>query len=361
MKIYHKIHPNFKLNGSFYSREELREIAYSFIKEGIRFEVVIGKFLQDWLDTKDVVTVNTSGSTGVPKSILLKKEHMVNSAIATGTFFNLKPGNTALHCLPTDFIAGKMMLVRAIVLGLEIDCIQPSSSPLAGHRKSYEFAAMIPLQLENSIDTIEVINTLIIGGAPVSKELRSRVQKKKTRLFETYGMTETITHIAAKKVNHHGGVAAGKASPFIILPHISIMQDDRGCLQIDAPKVSDSIINTNDIVKLVSNIEFEWLGRYDSVINSGGIKLIPEQIEAILDKMIANRFFVAGIPDKELGEKLILVVEGDANIINLKELLNQTKELSKYQVPKEIYSAAKFIETPNGKLQRSKTVALVLE
>ena len=143
---------------------------YDFIKEGLPYQKVIGNFLMDWLNNKDFIKVTTSGSTGNPKVLSIKKQSMVYSAIATGNFFGLTPGNSALHCLPTEFIAGKMMLVRALILGLELDLIQPNSHPLASVNKPYDFCAMVPLQLQNSIPLLKHIKTLIVGGATVSKK-----------------------------------------------------------------------------------------------------------------------------------------------------------------------------------------------
>ncbi len=168
------VHPRFTLNGISYTTAELKELGYDLVKEGSAFEKSIGDFLSDWLDEKPTLEVKTSGSTGTPKTILLQKRQMVNSALATGEYFDLKEGNTALLCLPADFIAGKMMLVRAMVLGLELDYVELSSSPLAGLSKTYDFAALVPLQLENSLAEIEMIKTLIVGGASVSRTLKEK-------------------------------------------------------------------------------------------------------------------------------------------------------------------------------------------
>ncbi|MGB6152848.1 MAG: AMP-binding protein, partial [Pricia sp.] len=162
--LYRKVHSHFRLNVNAYTRKELKEVAYSYIKEGESYEAEIGEFLLDWLDDGPTLEVHTSGSTGKPKRITLQKQHMVNSAIATGDFFGLQAGDSALLCLPASYIAGKMMLVRAIVLGLELDCVPPSSKPLDGVVKSYDFGAMVPLQLENSLDDLGQIKTLIVGG-----------------------------------------------------------------------------------------------------------------------------------------------------------------------------------------------------
>ena len=281
---FKNVHLRFRLNGLYFNREDLKEVAYSLVKEGVPYEQAIGDFLMDWLNEKDELEVQTSGTTGTPKIIKLKKHHMVNSAIATGDFFGISVGDKALHCLPSNFIAGKMMLIRALILGLEIDTVMPSSTPLKGlPYKEYDFSAMIPLQVKNSLNELARIKTLIIGGAAVSEPLMKDLQKLPVKAYETYGMTETITHVAAKSLN-----ASSKTDTFKGLPGVNFASDDRNCLLIDAKEVSDNKIQTNDIVEIVSKSEFKWLGRYDTIINSGGIKLIPEQIELKLQHLPAK-------------------------------------------------------------------------
>ena len=348
-------------------------------------------FLSDWFNDNDFVVVKTSGSTGKPKEIRLKKEYMINSAMATGEYFDLQSKITALLCLPTDFIAGKVMLVRALTLGWRLDIVEASSNPLKSIKKQYDFSAMIPMQVLNSLAKLSQINKLIIGGGVVSNELEAQLQNINTICFATYGMTETITHIAARKLNNFS-VIANEAKQSVIkseitssqvprnednhyaeldsvshyktLPNVSISKDNRGCLVINAPKVSDEVVVTNDLVEILSKTEFKWLGRYDTIINSGGIKLIPEQIELKLTAIIDNRFFVAGIPDTILGEKLLLIIEQDVisseyeKSVILNEVKN-LKSLSKYEVPKEIYFLPNFIETETKKIQRQKTLDLI--
>ncbi|WP_340198762.1 AMP-binding protein [Ascidiimonas sp. W6] len=354
---YKNIHLKFKWNGYHFNREELNEIAYSLIKEGEPYEQSVGDFLIDWLNDKDYIDVKTSGSTGKPKLVRLKKQYMVNSAIATGDFFNVSVGDRALHCLPAEYIAGKMMLIRALILGLDVDFVAPSLHPLSYSNKEYDFCALIPLQLQNSLPYLHLVKTIIVGGASVSNELLESIQDKETIIYETYGMTETVTHIAAKRLNNFSSDKAKEVKTFKTLPDVTVNQDKRNCLVINAPNISDEAIVTNDLVNLVSDREFEWIGRFDNIINSGGVKLIPEQIEAKLDKIIENRFFVAGLPDEKLGKKLVLIVEGD-NLDKevLSKKVNELSTLEKFEIPKEIISLSKFKETENGKIKRQKTL-----
>lgn len=351
------INPSFRLNGTSYSSEELQQHAYNLIKEGADYEAHIGEFLMDWLSPSLTVTIQTSGSTGTPKQLVIKKQQMVNSAMATGTFFGLKSGNTALHCLPTLFIAGKMMLVRAMVLGLKITCVPPVAHPLELVSTQFDFAAMVPLQLRNSLNKINCIKTLMVGGVAFSNDLKALVQDKSTDIYETYGMTETITHIALKRINHlETYESATENDSFKTLPNVKIALDNRDCLIIIAPGISDTEVVTNDVVRLFSETEFEWLGRYDNIINSGGVKLIPEKIEAILVNLIPNRFFVAGLPDELLGQKLVLFIEGKVDAQKTLDNILNAEILHKFQVPKQIINIAIFKETVNGKINRLATL-----
>jgi len=237
-----------------------------------------------------------------------------------------------------------MMFVRGFILGLDMDFVAPSSHPMENNDSKYDFAAMVPLQAQHSLEKLKNIKKMIIGGVKINKMLESALKKLPVEAYETYGMTETITHIAAKKIGEKA---------FTVLPNVTISYDDKNCLVIHAPRISDDVIVTNDLVELVNENQFVFLGRIDNVINSGGIKLIPEIIEEKLSGRIAQRFFVIGQPDNTLGEKLILVVEGEKVIFD-----DWTFEsLDRYERPKEIYFTAQFIETGSGKIMRKETLA----
>ncbi|WP_046759158.1 AMP-binding protein [Kordia jejudonensis] len=356
---FKNIHLKFRLDGNYFNREDLKEVAYSYVKEGELYEKEIGDFLIDWLNDKPFVDVFTSGSTGKPKQIRLDKQAMVHSALATGDFFGITPGDSALQCLPSNFIAGKMMLVRAMILGLSLDLIAPSMHPLAETRKHYDFCAMVPIQVENSLENLHQIKTLIVGGAPASSALIANLQHISTVVFATYGMTETITHIAAKPLNH---LSKETMEVYQTLPNITVKKDDRDCLVITAPRIHTEEIITNDVVEIFSETQFRWLGRFDHVINSGGIKLHPEVIEEKLSAFISGRYFVAGMADAQLGQKLILLIEDELQTLDTSKLLSaikQSKKFSKFEIPKKIYTLHNFVETNTGKVQRGKTVALI--
>ena len=341
---YKNIHNRFKINGFHFDKEALFQLAYSSIKEGAEFDRELGEFLLDWLDDSETIQLTTSGTTGAPKIITISKQAMVHSAVATGNFFNLHPQDKALLCLPPRYIAGKMMIVRALIIGLELEILTPSShlDDLLPDR-IFDFVALVPLQAENSLDKLHQFKKIIIGGAKVSDDLANKLIGIKSEIYETYGMTETITHIAAKKIGEEF---------FNVLEHVSISADDRNCLVINAPSISEESIITNDIVEIHNEKQFKWLGRYDNVINSGGIKLFPEQIETKLASKIVNRFFISGQPDTVLGSKVILVIEGNEQILSSTIF----DSLDKFEKPKEVVFVSEFVETETKKINRSQTL-----
>jgi len=297
----------------------------------------VKSFISEWLVPKETIELQTSGSTGTPKKIVVQKKCMKNSARLTGARFGLKSGDSALLCLPMKYIAAKMMVVRALELGLELKVVDPSGTI----RESADFVAMVPMQLANSLDQLDHIKTIIVGGSPVNESLIKKLQNTKTEIYETYGMTETVTHVAVKPLN-----GVHKSECFVALDGVSFETDARGCLIIDAPALNPEPVVTNDVVELLSVTSFNWLGRIDNVINSGGIKMHPEIIEKKLESFLPNRrYFVVGLPDKELGQKLALIVEGDPFDIEL-------NYLPKYEQPKEIIFRSSFPETESGKIKR---------
>ncbi|KOS04922.1 O-succinylbenzoic acid--CoA ligase [Flavobacterium akiainvivens] len=342
------IHPSFCLNGISLNAESLWSVAYSFIKEGEEYQKHIGLFILDWLDGNDFVPMQTSGTTGTPKPIRVSKQAMVQSALATGAYFDLPAGTRALHCLPAQFVAGKMMLVRAILLGWHIDVTAPASRPLDNCKGNYDFSALVPLQAEASLSELHRVKKTILGGAKVGPELSRQLQELPVNVYETYGMTETVTHIAAKKVGQPA---------FETLPGVTVEADDRNCLVINAPRVADKPVVTNDVVEVLGENRFVWLGRVDNVINSGGIKLHPEQIEEKLAAILNNRrYFITTVPDDVLGNKLVLVIEGEPFTIATK----QFDVLGRYEKPKEIYFVKQFTETGSGKIRRTETLNIAL-
>ena len=305
----------------------------------------VNQFISEWLNGEEELILQTSGSTGKPKSISMKKEWMKNSAQLTENTFGLKKGDSALLCMSIKYVAGKMMVVRALELALDLKVVEPSSSPLKDIDDQIDFAAMVPLQLENSSNDLDKVKTLIVGGGSVNRSLVEKLQNVSPQVFETYGMTETLTNVAIKPLN-----GLNKSDLFQALDRIHFKINERDCLVINAPMLSPESIVTNDIIELINDISFRWLGRFDNVINSGGVKVIPEVVEAKLASFILDRrYFISGVPDKSLGEKVVLLVEGNETELSF-------QHLEKYERPKEIYFIPKFVETKSGKVNQQETI-----
>ena len=348
-----QFHPKFRLNGKAYSQDSLLVAAKKWQSSGDNEQKQLGMFMEEWLHGNDSLTLHTSGSTGTPKPLLVSKKSMQASAERTAAFFELSPGDTALLCLPIRYIAGKMMLVRALVIGLELDVI-PSKTLLDLKGKTYDFAALIPLQVNASFELLGNLKKILIGGAPIPTELRKALAKKHPHCVETYGMTETLTHVATRPVCY-------PAVPFRAMPGVKINVNHDSCLQIMAPYISSSPICTNDVVELLDNQSFMLLGRRDFVINSGGKKIFAEQLEQKLDSFLSVPFFFTGIPDIELGKKLVLVVEGDVHEQkHAGEVAKKILGTDKHHVPKEVFCVAAFAYTKTGKLDRGATLKKAL-
>lgn len=343
----------FSINGLPIDYADLSEVAYSLVKEGEPFEREIGDFLLDWISESEYILQPTSGSTGPPKEIQLSKKAMVKSALLTGNFLELGEGTRAVLCLPVSSIAGKMMLVRALTLGWKLTLVAPERTPLWSLTGDIDFVAMVPMQLEASLKELDRIGTVLVGGAPVSKDLREALTGKQTVVYESYGMSETASHIALRKLNPMDTTnISGDVPAFEALPGVTLEQDANNCLVIHAPFLSKDPIHTNDLVTMTDSQNFQWLGRADHVVNSGGVKLIPELLETKIEHALKGRFFLTGIPDEVLGEKLVLIAEGKPDGDLLANLSNSTA-LGKYEVPKAVYYLDAFKEGKSGKILRA--------
>ena len=323
------------------------------------FENKLIFFLNEWLSGSGTVKVQTSGSTGIPKIFEIEKQKMLDSAKMTCDFLDLKKENTALICLPIEYISGKMMVVRSLERKLKLIIKNPSTKPLKDLNEEIDFCAMTPLQVENSLDKIHFIKNIIIGGAAVSENLKTKITQTlklsnpQTKIYETYGMSETLSHIALKEIYP-------KADDyFIILNDIEISLDERGCLKINAPKLNDEILQTNDLVEIINDNKFKFWGRIDNVINSGGAKIFPEELEALVKKKIENEVVFLGLKDESLGQKLIAVVEGNESGDLIKKIIEIQFEKN-FHKPKEIIFVEKIPRTENGKINRRELLNLLM-
>lgn len=310
-------------------------------------------FVSLWQSDEKHITVYTSGSTGLPKSINVLKKVMVASANTTNQFFNFNSDFTILLNLSATYIAGMMQIVRAIECELKLVVAPVCSNPLSFVHQPIDFAAFVPLQVssilsdKNARVKYEQIKNVIIGGAPINDQLFNDISILSNHSYATFGMTETVSHIALKKIEKYNDY-------YIALPNVSFDKTEQDCLVINAPSISDTTIITTDRVDLKDKNSFKWLGRADFVINSGGIKIQPEEVERKIAKFISSAFYISKERDEFLGDKVVLIIEGQPYSNEKTEGLKAKllSELSKFEVPKVIGFKREFQRTHTGKIKR---------
>lgn len=331
-------------------------------------------FFSEWNNDSDRVLVHTSGSTGKPKPMMVEKKRMLNSARITCDFLGLKPGDSALLCMSLDYIAGKMVVVRSIERHLHLISVSPSGHPLKDVNKEITFAAMVPMQVYNTLqvpderERLTHIRHLIIGGGAIDASLEKELQSLpgNIAIWSTYGMTETLSHIALRRIN--GAEASEWYQPF---DSVKISQTEEGCLVIDAPQVCAETLVTNDIVEIesyiynkVEKLRFRIKGRKDNVVCSGGIKIQIEEVEALLKPHLEKPFMIAKKKDEKFGEIAVLLTE-DENLkkveATIRRLLsgksddsNKSSESKshKYWIPREYRYVEHLPLTETGKPKR---------
>ncbi len=342
--------------------------------------MTLEEFYSEWNDDNDCLLVHTSGSTGKPKPMWVEKRRMLNSARITCDFLGLKPGDTALLCMSLDYIAGKMMVVRSIERQLKLISVKPSGHPLSNESlaKAITFAAMVPMQVYNSLQVPEErerlgqIRHLIIGGGAIDDALADEIRKMseefrekhgyENAIWSTYGMTETLSHIALRRIN--GPEASEWYQPF---DSVKISKTDEGCLVIDAPLVCAEPLVTNDIVELAPYIynkvkgksgnqthklRFQIKGRKDNVICSGGIKIQIEEVEALLKPHLEKPFILAKKKNEKFGEIAVLLTE-DEDIKAVEATVRRLLSDKKYWIPREFMHVGNLPLTETGKPKRS--------
>ena len=314
-------------------------------------------FLEEWNNDSEQVMVHTSGSTGKPKPMWVEKRRMEASARITCDFLGLKKGDTALLCMSLDYIAGKMMVVRSLVRNLKLIVVEPTGNPLANVAVSkIDFAAMVPMQVYNSLqvpqerERLKQIKHLIIGGGAIDEAMASELKDFPNYVWSTYGMTETLSHIALRRLN--GPETSEWYKPF---PSVEISQNDDGCLVIDAPQVCSERLVTNDIVE-ISEAGFRIIGRKDNVICSGGIKIQAEEVERILKPYVqeaTGRRAELGNERKEERE------ERESLKTRLQSLCRE--HLPKYWQPRDFVFVEKLPMTETGKPARKQAEELATQ
>ena len=312
-------------------------------------------FLSEWNDSSEFVHVQTSGSTGAPKPMLVEKRRMLASARITCDFLGLRSGDTALLCMSLDYIAGKMMVVRSIERGLKLISVEPSGHPLS-NVEYVDFAAMVPMQVYNSLQVPEErerlmrIRHLIIGGGAIDDQMAVELRTFPTAVWSTYGMTETLSHIALRRIS--GPDASEWYTPF---PSVRVTHNDEGCLVINAPEVCEEPLVTNDIVEFSSDhSKFRIIGRRDNVICSGGIKIQIEEVERHLRPHLHVPYLLTKRHDPKFGEVAVLLTEG--SVEEAREVCQRM--LSKYHQPRYYLHVARIPLTETGKPARQEAIRL---
>ena len=312
-------------------------------------------FLSEWNDASEFVRVQTSGSTGAPKPMSVEKRRMLASARITCDFLGLRSGDTALLCMSLDYIAGKMMVVRSIERGLKLISVEPSGHPLS-NVEYVDFAAMVPMQVYNSLQVPEErerlmrIRHLIIGGGAIDDQMAAELRTFPNAVWSTYGMTETLSHIALRRIS--GPDASEWYTPF---PSVRVTHNDEGCLVINAPEVCEEPLVTNDIVEFSSDhSKFRIIGRRDNVICSGGIKIQIEEVERHLRPHLHVPYLLTKRHDPKFGEVAVLLTEG--SVEEAREVCQRM--LSKYHQPRYYLHVARIPLTETGKPARQEAIRL---
>jgi O-succinylbenzoic acid--CoA ligase len=327
------------------------------LPEGVQQAIT---FCTEWLEGKESFLQPTSGTTGAPQELLLSRQQLEDSAKSTGAFFDVDANFSLLCCLNPAFIGGKMMLVRALVWDCEVTLVEPSADPLAGLEESFSLVAMVPLQVATSLANadrmkqLRSLKALLVGGAPLPYAVQEDLSTQGIAAWQTFGMTETVSHFALAKIGTDELV-------YKCLPGVEIGLDEEGNLWVQSPMSGKERIATRDKIELRSKNTFVWLGRADFVVNSGGIKLFPEQLEKKINTWMSERYpgvsyFFFGEADDWLGQRLVLYVEGVASQFNLEALEEGLKKLlGKFEVPKKINILPRFTYTETGKINRPVT------
>lgn len=338
--------------------------------------MTVNDFLQEWNSPSETLLVHTSGSTGKPKPMWVEKQRMLNSAHITCDFLGLRPGDSALLCMSLDYIAGKMMVVRSIERKLRLFSVKPSGHPLSDEslakmvEMDFDFVAMVPMQVYNTLqvpqerERLSRIKHLIIGGGAIDDALAEELCSLPGAVWSTYGMTETLSHIALRRLN--GEEASEWYQPF---DSVGVSLNSDGCLVIDAPLVCSEPLVTNDIAEIKQqetsshssdassslktsspHVLFRIKGRKDNVICSGGIKIQIEEVENLLRQHLDAPFLLAKKKDEKFGEIAVLVTES-GDLEGVEAICRQV--LPKYWVPRQYLHFDQLPMTETGKPKRA--------
>lgn len=345
------------IHGKRYTAAEVKTLEANLPSDMPKHMVEVFHFLARWYNDEANIEQQTSGSTGVPTMISLQKQHMWNSALTTNTFFSLHKGDNVLIPLSMSTIAGKMMVVRAIAGGLNLLVIPTSGTPEIPDEK-IAFVPFVPMQMEQMLENglwQEKIQTVILGGAAVSESLQKKLEKLSSRVYATYGMTETCSHVAVQRLNGYN-----HDETFRVLPGTTVSTNQEGCITINAPHVLSAPITTSDLGEIPEPGRLRILGRKDFIINSGGVKINPIPLEEHLRKQINRELVIVPLPDKKLGQKAVVVVEGDPDQEILTRMRNFINIIRKeHPLAKEPLFLKRFPLTKSMKTDRKELIKSV--
>jgi O-succinylbenzoic acid--CoA ligase len=355
---------------SFFDSNAMRTVALGQAVPGLSAEAVAAlTFCHQWLEGQETFVFRTSGSTGFPKPVTISKGQILTSVEMTTQAIGLKSSYRALVCLSPRYVAGIMMLARGLILGMEMVFVDPAGNPFEALHGDFDFTALVPLQVAKALDSgagrahLNRMKVVLVGGAPLPAALEAKLREVSScDIYHTFGMTETVSHVALRLVRH-----GGEKNVYSALPGVELSIGERGCLVINSP-LTGKPVETNDLVDLLSNKQFRWLGRIDNVINSAGIKVSAERVEGIIEEGLlrvrggmAHEVAVVGMPDKLTGEKIVACVEGLALPQNLldqfKELISRS--LGKYESPREYRFLRALPRLESGKIDRDALKTLI--
>lgn len=343
---------SFLLNGE---KVRLKDILCLKPEDLLWWKKEILEFLKQWYSAEDFIIVHTSGSTGIPKKISLKKEFVVNSALRTINYFHLKQGDRVLHCLPSRYIAGKLMIVRALIGKLDLYIADPSDPLSSFVNYDFQFAAMVPhqvikiLELSDGTKKLQHIHQLLLGGSNIPLSLEKRLSLFSVSCYVGYAMTETATHIAIRALN-----GSDKENWYSCMQDVKVELSDNGCLKIFERGLPGGFLQTTDLAELKDDSTFRILGRADNIIISGGIKYSPELIEKKIEKEISQPFMISCLPHESLGQQLVMIIEGNRDEVvkqNIEKICHE--KLNKYEVPRKFIFICKILQTLSGKPDRN--------
>jgi O-succinylbenzoic acid--CoA ligase len=356
-----------RINGNTYGDEAALAKRCAFMlndKQLEAWESIIWQRISDWINPElTTLEIFSSGSTGTPKAISHKKQFIQSSAELSMEALDIAPGGHSFLAIPAKHVGGMMLIIRSLIHGLALWYTAPHIRINLNTAEKISLCSITPLQalaLLESEDSSNLffnqVEIILIGGAVISPAINQWLQSISSLCYESYGMTETISHIALRKIN-----GPDRQDFFTALPGVSLMQEADQSLSIHAPSIGVEHLHTNDIVEWLGDGRFRFLGRKDNVINSGGLKIYPEALELELSSSIFSPFAICGIPSEKYGEEVVLVLEGNPDFLQLEAVESIITALKRPDRPRSVLVVDSFPRTENGKILRKQLREMLLQ